>query len=361
MIGQMEPWFDADEKLALADYMESGGWLTEHTKTAELEAAIASYVGSKHCVMMPSGTLALYAMLKVLGIGPGDEVIVPDFTMVATANAVSMVGADVVLVDVDRETLCLDLALAERHITEKTKAMIVVSLNGRAPNMERALRMARRKRIYLLEDAAQALGSRQVGKHLGTFGLMGVFSFSAPKVITTGQGGCVVTDDEELYMRLKRFKNFGRTKSGVDEWNEFGVNLKFTDLQAVIGLAQMKKLLWRVCRKRTMFRLYHRLLAGKPIKFLPISDEQTPWFIDILLSGEATRTDLMAYLREHRIGTRPFYPALHTSSMYKAPLYRFPISRSVARNGLWLPSSGFLSDVAIHEVCGRIKSFFDRS
>ena len=234
----------------------SGGWLTEFQRTRDFEKAIADYVGSKYCSVVANGTVSLFAALKALGIGPGDEVIVPDYTMIASANAVVLAGATPIFVDVSLSNLCLDIELTEKAITSATKAIMLVSLNGRSPDMEAFVDLARRHHVALVEDAAQSLGSFHKGKHLGTFGQIGSFSFSAPKVITTGQGGALVTDDPELFERIRKIRDFGRRQSGVDFHETIGYNFKFTDLQAVIGIEQMKKLAWRVKRKKQIFALY---------------------------------------------------------------------------------------------------------
>jgi len=168
-INQVEPWIGEEEKQALIEYMDSGGWLTEYRKTREFETMIAEYVGARYCAVLCNGTVTLFTALMALGIGPGDEVIVPDFTMIASANAVVLAGATPVFVDIDRATLCLDLDLAERAITPRTKAIMLVSLNGRAPDMDRAVALADQHGLFLVEDAAQSLGSRWRGKHLGAF------------------------------------------------------------------------------------------------------------------------------------------------------------------------------------------------
>ena len=259
---QMQPWLGEEEKKAVVDYLDSGGWLTEFRRTREFEQALAAYIGARHVSVVMNGTVSLFAALAALGVGVGDEVIVPDLTMIASANAVLLTGATPRFVDIDRATLCLDLAEAERRITPRTKAIMLVSFNGRAPDMDRAVALARDRGVLLVEDAAQALGSRWRGKHLGTFGAVGSFSFSSPKVITTGQGGALVTDDDALIAAIRKIKDFGRLRDGVDEHIALGYNFKFTDLQAVIGLAQMTKLDWRVQRKKELFALYRSELAS---------------------------------------------------------------------------------------------------
>ena len=362
-INQIEPWYGEEEKMAVAEYLDSGGWLTEFKKTREFEQMLAGYTGSRFACAVNNGTISLLIALMALGIGRGDEVIVPDYTMIASPNAVVLVGAKPVLVDVKQSNLCLDLNKAEPAITPNSRAIMLVSINGRCPDMEKVSELADRHKLFLLEDAAQSLGARFKGRHLGTFGHIGSFSFSTPKIITTGQGGALVTDDEELYTKIAKIKDFGRTKSGVDQHDLLGLNSKFTDIQAVIGIEQMKKLAWRVERKKEIYRLYRNLLADfEEVEFIDTDlDECPPWFIDILLPNKETRDGLAAYLNEKMIGTRPFYPAIHTQPPYHEYASGvFTVASEISARGLWLPSSSFLEDGDIDRVCTEIKGFFRR-
>lgn len=362
-INQMEPWIGEEEKHALIEYLDSGGWLTEFKRTKEFEQMIADYVGSKYVSVVNNGTVSLAVAVMALGIKGEDEVIVPDYTMIASANAIILAGVKPVLVDIDRTNLCLNQDLVEEAITPKTKAIMLVTINGRYPEMEKFVEFANDYNLFLLEDAAQSLGSRYNGKHLGTFGDVGSFSFSAPKVITTGQGGVLVTDDEEIYHRILRIKDFGRAQGGVDYHETMGYNFKFTDLQAVIGIEQMKKLDWRVKRKKEMYKLYKDLLEGvEGIEFIDTNLEDTsPWFIDILVKkGKKERDKLALFLDKKGIGTRPFYPAIHTQPPYFWAKGEFKNSEYVSERGLWLPSASFLSDEDIEKVCREIMDFFSR-
>ena len=354
-INQMAPWFGEEEKKAVLDYLDSGAWLTEFKKTHEFENSIASYVRSKYAVVVNNGTVSLTIALMALGIGKDDEVIVPNYTMIATANAVVLAGAKPIFVDISRDNLCIDLDKIEFAITEKTKAVILVSLNGRSPDMEKAIDIVKRNKIYLIEDSAQSLGSRYNGKHLGTLGAIGSFSFSAPKIITTGQGGALVTDDENIYNRIKRIKDFGRKKGGVDHHEIMGFNFKVTDIQSVIGIEQMKKLDWRVKRKKEMYALYRESLSNiGSIKFIDTNlEDVAPWFIDILVPEPLK---LMEFLNKKGIGSRPFYPPIHSQPVYKIN-GSFPESEYISMYGLWLPSSSFLNDDDIEYICNKIKEF----
>jgi perosamine synthetase len=358
-INQIEPWIGEEEKRAVSEYLDSGAWLTEHKKTREFEQMIADYVGCKFALVVSNGTISLMIALMALGIKRGDEVIVPAYTMIATANAVAIAGATPVLVDIDPADLCLDLVKAQEAITSHTRALIFVSINGRCPDMEKVTGFAREHNLFMIEDAAQSLGSRYNNKHLGTFGTVGSFSFSFPKIITTGQGGALITDDDELFRVMAMIKDFGRPKSGVDYHEIMGLNAKFTDLQAVIGIEQMKKLDWRVNRKKELYKIYYDLLKNNEnISFIKTDlDNSCPWFVDILARNEKERDGLGAYLTSRGIGSRPFYPAIHTQPPYSHIKGDFNNSEDVSKRGLWLPSSSFLTDEDIERVVEAIWSY----
>lgn len=355
-INQMEPWIGEEEKRAINEYLDAGGWLTEFRKTREFEEMIAQYTGSRYAVVVANGTVSLTTALMALDIGAGNEVIVPDFTMLASATSVVLAGAKPVFVDVNPSDWCIDLDQVEKAITQHTKALMVVSINGRSADMKRAIGICKRHNIHLIEDAAQSLGSWHNDKHLGTWGAIGSFSFSAPKVITTGQGGALVTDDPVLADRIRKIKDFGRRKAGEDYYESVGFNFKFTDLQAVIGIEQMKKLPWRVARKKEMLKLYiQELLDVEEIQFPKTNlKEVSPWFIDIMVPDPAS---LRKYIEANGIASRPVYPALHSQPAFNVP-GTFPGAEYIAQHGLWLPSSSFLSDNDICRICNTIRSFF---
>ena len=248
----MEPWYGKEEKNAILEYLNSGGWLMEFKKTEEFEKMICYYTGAKYCSVVSNGTVSLFLALKALGIKSGDEVIVPDYTMIATPNAVLMAGAKPVFVDVD-DSLCLNTELLKKAISAKTKAVIHVSINGRAGDLKNIKKLCKDRGLYLVEDAAQSLGSFYGNKHLGRHGIIGSFSFSVPKIITTGQGGALITDDRKIYEKIEKLKDFGRVSAGTDLHDEIGWNFKFTDLQAVFGIEQMKKLPQRTKLKKDIY------------------------------------------------------------------------------------------------------------
>ena len=358
-IFQMEPWFGIEEKEALNKYLEEGGWLTEFKKTLQFEQMICDYTKAKFCIVVNNGTISLTLMALSAGIKSGDEVIVPNFTMIATPNSVKMFGAIPVFVDVEPETLCMDIECARKAITPKTKAIFLVTANGRYPKsgIESFQNLCKEKNIILLEDSAQSLGSFYPnGKHQGTVGLAGSFSFSTPKIISTGQGGAIITDDVELANKLKKLKDFGRSSGGIDIHDSIGYNFKFTDLQAIVGVEQMKKLQWRINRKKEIYLLYKKYLSDvKNINFF----EQdllntTPWFIDILAEN---RRELQFYLKEKGIGTRMMYPPINKQLAYQIQ-GEYPVSYEVGEKGLWLPSSSQLTDEQILFISDSIREYY---
>lgn len=358
MIPQMIPYFNNDEAKYLQEYMESGGFLTEFKQTEKFENLIAEYTGTKNAIVVNNGTVSLTLMLLACGIGPGDEVIVPNYTMIATPNSVVSVGAKPIFVDVEESTLCLDLNKVIEAISPNTKAIMFVSANGRYPSWDisKLIELCNSKNIALLEDSAQSLGSIfPNGKHMGTVGIMGSFSFSVPKIITTGQGGCVVTDDDELANKVRRLKDFGRARGGTDIHDSIGYNYKFTDLQACVGIAQMSDLEDRVARKKEIWSRYKDNLGESNVFSLFENDIETtaPWFID----GKSNNRDaLMAHLELKNIKTRSMYPPINAQKAYSQK-GDFPVSEAVGKNGLWLPSYVQITNSEIDQVSHEILGF----
>jgi len=358
-INQMEPWFGNEEKVAMNEYMEEGGWLTEFKRTGEFENRIAEFTGAKHCFVVNNGTISLTLMAIAAGIKAGDEVIVPNYTMIATPNSVKMFGAVPVFVDVEPDTLCMNLESAKKAITSKTKAILFVNANGRNPKagIEQFVKLCDEKGLILLEDAAQSLGSFYPnGKHQGTSGLAGSFSFSAPKIISTGQGGAIITNDDDMAFKLKRLKDFGRSGGGNDVHDTIGYNFKFTEMQAVIGNEQMKKLPWRVLRKKEIYLRYKENLYN--LKSVIFFDQDlaftSPWFVDVLVEN---RDKLVDFLKSKNIGTRTMYPPINRQIAYNLEA-SYPVSEEIGKFGLWLPSSSQLTDKEIDYICDSIIEFY---
>ncbi len=356
----MRPHFGEEEKKAISEYMDEGGFLTEFSRTSEFEDRIAKYVDAKHCIVVNNGTVSLTLAALAAGIGYGDEIIVPNYTMIATPNALKMIGAKPVFVDVEPDTLCLDINLVKRAITNRTKGIFFVSANGRYPisGISNFEVLAKEANLILIEDAAQSLGSFYPdGRHIGTVGMIGSFSFSAPKIISTGQGGALVTNNDEIAHRLRRLKDFGRSSGGNDIHDSVGYNFKFTELQACVGNEQMKKLPARVIRKKQIWERYKNNLEDIPelVLFNHQLQHTTPWFIDAKLNK---RDELFEYLLKKGIGTRKMYPPINSQLAYSFS-GSFPVSKEIGNTGIWFPSYIQLTDAEIDYICEQIHNFFN--
>lgn len=357
-INQMEPWFGLEEKEALNKYMGEGGWVTEFKKTIEFQDLIKEYTGAKYCFAVNNGTISLTIMAMAAGVKAGDEVLVPNFTMVATPNSIKMFGAEPKFIDVDPGTLCISLNEIKKNVNSKTKAVFLVNANGRYPSdINEIVSYCKDRNLILLEDSAQALGSfYKDGIHQGRKGIAGSFSFSAPKIISTGQGGAIITDNEEIAHNVSRLKDFGRSGGGNDIHDTIGYNSKFTELQAIIGIEQMKKLEWRVERKKEIYNLYKEQLKDcSDINFFEQDlSFTTPWFIDVLSKN---RANLQSHLKDNQVGTRVMYPPINKQTAYMVA-GEYPVSELVGKRGLWLPSAAQLTDSQILYICEQIRDFY---
>lgn len=359
------PWWKpqiGDEEYGIIKHVLDNNFPNEGEQTALFEQKLCELLGCKHAVAVTSGTAAMFLSLKALGVGYGDEVIVPDMTFIATANAVEMCGAKPVLVDVDKNTLNMDPKAFENAVTRKTKAVIPVHVSGRAADMETIAEIADKKNILIVEDAAEAFMSKHKGKYLGTYGITGCFSFSPNKTITTGQGGIIITDNDEFKVRLRELKDQGRPVRGTggdDVHNAIGYNFKFTDLQAAVGLGQLNYLKARMERIRGIYKAYKKCLHGvEGIRLFDVDIEkgELPQWTDAIVEK---RDGLDKYLYENGIGCRRFWFPIHTQKPYKLPDEKFPNSSELAKKALWLPSAFTLSDSDIEEVCAHIRKFLE--
>jgi len=346
-IMQHRPSFQKEEAEACYQYMLEDNFVTEHKKTEELEKVISKYLNCKECIMTTSGTLAITLALMALDLPEGSEVIVPNYTMIATVNSVRFLKLKPVIIDIDKETATLSLEEIKKHVTEKTSCILHVSLNNRYKNIEDIVNYCKDNNIELIEDSAQSLGCKINGKNLGTFGKIGCFSLSTPKIISAGQGGFCVTDDLEMARKMRMIKNFGRRESGKDNFEVFGMNFKFTDIQAVICLEQMKKLDWRVKRMRQIYDLYYQNLKNHYEMRKSLSEEWIPWFVDIYIDN---REEAMSFLKKHKVSTRPVYGQINKTSVYCSEQVLVN-SESVCNRGLFLPSFVDITDNQINYIC----------
>ncbi len=358
-IPQMRPFFEKEEKEELIKYLDEDGFYTEFRKTEYFEHQIAEFTGAKHAIVVNNGTVSLTLAAIALDIQPGDDVIVPNYTMIATPNSIRMIGANPIFVDVEPETLILDIDAVRTSLTAKTKAIMLVSANGRSPvaGIENFEHLSADTGIPIIEDAAQSLGSFfPDGRHIGRAGIIGSFSFSTPKIISTGQGGALITDDDHVASKLRKLKDFGREAGGTDIHPTLGYNFKFTELQACIGIAQMRKLSGRLKRKKSIWRRYWDHLSVTPVSlFQHDLNVCAPWFMDC---RAPKREDLSLYLESAGIGTRIMYPPINSQPAYNKPGY-YPVSREIGESGLWLPSMIQLSDQQIDYICSNINRFYN--
>lgn len=355
------PWFGpvvGDDEAEAVRAVLASGYLNDGQIARELEQEISRFLGVRHAVVVTSGTAAISLALIAVGIGPGDEVIVPDLTFIATANAVRMAGAAVKLVDVEPEGFTIDVAAAAAAIGRRTRAIVPVDVNGRAADYPALEALCKERDLVLVCDAAEALGSRHQGQYLGTFGHAGCFSFSANKTVTSGQGGLIVTNDDTLHDRLRELKDQGRRHggSGGDDLHPIlGFNFKYTNLQASVALAQFSKLPARLAAMRERDRLYREALAGVGGLILPPersnSGEVRQWF-DILTDR---RGAIIASLDAIGAGSRSFWFPLHRQQPYWQADRGFEDAIAVSETGLWLPSHLEITPEQIARVSAAIR------
>ena len=357
-----KPEIGTEEEPLVAEVLRSN-FVNDGEVTAQFEAEVARLVGARHAVAVTSGTTALYLSLKALGIGPGDEVIVPDVTFIATANAVTMAGAKPILVDVDEHTLSLDPRACERALSARTRAIIPVHVSGRAGTIDQIMKLAESRRLPVVEDAAEALLSQHNGHWLGMLGKTGCFSFSPNKSITTGQGGMIVTNDDELHLELRRLKDQGRPvrgTGGADIHETVGFNFKFTNIQAAVGLAQLKRLPERIERQKRINELYREQLHGIPqIRLMDVNTSagECPQWTDALVED---CDKLAEFFDRLHIGYRKFWFPIHTQAPYRLPDTQFPNSTRLCPRAIWLASAFQLTDEDVRFVCRAVREFYGK-
>lgn len=360
MIPQIEPWIDNSELDQLKRVITST-YLTESIITAEFEAGLRALTGARHAVATTNGTTALYCAMKALGVGHGDEVIVPDLTFIATSNSVIMAGAKPVFCEVMADTLCLDARRAEELITPRTKAIMPVHLYGQSADMDAVMALAQRHDLRVIEDAAQAIGVRFKGEHVGLRGDASAISFYGNKTITCGEGGVILTQSDAVATACNRLKNHGRDARGTFIHEHIGFNFAITELQAAIGVAQMAKLSRIVERKREIFESYARGLSDvRQLVLFDVDPRCAPvyWFTSFRAER---RAELALHLHSHGVQTRRFFCPLHQQPCYADMAVDpscFPISSAAYETGISLPSSYSLKPIEQEYVIDRIREFY---
>jgi perosamine synthetase len=360
------PFLGGRERDYVLDAVASN-WISSRGSYLErFEQEFPVYVGMKYGTATCNGTQALHLALRALGIGPGDEVILPTFTMVASAFAICYCGATPVLLDCDPQDWNLNTSLLESAITHKTKAIMVVHIYGHSTNMDPVMELARQRGLLVVEDAAEAHGSEYKGRRCGSFGHVSCFSFFANKNMTCGEGGMALTNDAAIFSRLRYLKNlsFPLSNTRVYDHNEIGYNYRMSNVHAAIGCAQLERLDDYVAMRRRVAVSYSERLGDIPGIRLPIERpwaKNTFWMYAILCEKEfgIGRDQLMADLAERCIETRPFFKPMHLQKAlcdygFRAP-FPMPVSETISKTGLYLPSSSSLQPEDIDYICDAIR------
>jgi perosamine synthetase len=368
VIPQFQPYLDHAELQAVKECFDAN-WITEGPKSKEFVTKLSKVLNFRYGVLASNGTVALYMGLIAMGIKPGDEVIVPDFTFIASANAITMCGAKPIFCDID-ETLHIDLKKAKKLITRKTRAIMPVHIYGMACDMESVMQFANSNGIKVIEDAAQAVGVTWNGKQAGTFGDIGTFSFFADKTITTGEGGLVVTNNPETYEKLQYLRNQGRIDRGSFVHPEIGYNFRMTDLQSAIGLAQLEKLAEIIEKKKKILNHYAKSLSSEINLTKPSENSKSghiPFRVCFRVKGGSQ--PLLKFLAESNIETRTFFYPLHSQPSYIKKYNRitnrvaktnFSVSDKMFDEGVCLPSWVEISEEEIEYICEKINEFLLR-
>lgn len=355
------PSLGDDERAWLLRCLDSGWVSSEGPFVEGFERAFAERIGRRHGIAVSNGTAALEVAVASLGIGAGDEVIIPSFTIVSCAAAVIRSGATPVFVDSDPMHWNMDVQGVEARITKRTKAIMAVHTYGLPADMTALMDIAQRHGLYVIEDAAEAHGLAIHGRPAGGFGLISTFSFYANKAITTGEGGMLLTDDDELASRCRSLRNlcFGPVHRFVHE--QLGWNYRMTSMQAALGMAQLERMEDLLLHRRGLGGLYRELLSDIPQFQLPLDSSfgsmNTYWVFGVVLreGSPLRRDDLMARLSARGVGSRPFFWPMHEQPVLQrmglANGYSLPVSERLGRHGLYLPLGNGIGTDDVERVC----------
>jgi perosamine synthetase len=366
------PWVTGKEIDYVADAAANAWYEGANTYTHRFEQAFAEYVGARHAVSLPSCTSAIHLALLALGVGPGDEVIVPDLTWIASVAPVMYIGATPVFADVDAKTWCLSAESLESVVTPRTKAIIPVDLYGGMPDMSAIRRVADRHGIAVVEDAAEAIGSRYDGRAAGSFGDLGVFSFHGSKTVTTGEGGMLVTNRDDVFARVRVLRDHGRQPGDISFVStEVAYKYKMSSLQAAFGLAQLERIDELVERKRRIFRWYEeavRGLDGVVLNYEPPGTLNSYWMVTAILDPKhgLDKTRVIATLAERAISCRPIFAPLSSLPAFANHPSRAraqavnEVSYALAPYGVNLPSALNLDEDTVRYVIDNLQDVLAR-
>jgi len=361
MIPVYQPSLNGNEKKYVVDCLDST-WISSKGKYVnEFENKFAQYVGVKHAASVSNGTVALHLALLALGIGECDEVIVPTLTYIASVNAIKYTGATPVFIDSEKDYWQIDVSEIEKLITSKTKAIMPVHLYGGVCDMGAIMKIAKKHNLFVIEDCAEAIGSKFGDKKVGSFGDIAAFSFFGNKTITTGEGGMVLTNDETLHERCLHLKGQGLAKYRQYWHDIIGYNYRMTNICAAIGLAQLENVELIVEKKKQVADWYKKYLAGN--KNVEVHKEQngtchTYWMVSILLNNAEDRDSLRDFLDKAGIETRPLFYPVHTMPMYSEKYQRFKNAEYLGWRGMNLPSYPDLTEEQIRYICKNVDDYF---
>lgn len=355
-----QPSLTGREKEYVIDCLDTNWISSKGEYIQRFEAAFAEKIQVRHAVTVCNGTVALHLAMVALGLGSGDEVIVPTLTYIASVNAISYTGATPVFVDSTRDTWQLDPDDVRKKITPKTRAILAVHLYGHPCDLDVLTRIAQENGLFLIEDCAEAIGTLYKGKPVGGVGHISTFSFYGNKTITTGEGGMVVTNDQTLFQRCSHFKGQGLAVHRQYWHDVIGYNYRMTNICAAIGLAQLEQVDEFIAKKRKMASWYSENLANLPIQLHGESADalHSYWMVSILAKDGKERDALRLHLDSHGIETRPLFYPVHTMPMYSGKFQRHPVAEELGWRGINLPSWPGLSREQVVEVCDTIREFF---
>lgn len=336
------------------------GWISSRGEfIARFEEAFATFVGANEATSVANGTVAIHLALDALGVGPGDEVIVPSFTYIASVNTILQTGAKPVYVDSLEATLQVDPDSIRRAITPRTKAIMAVHLYGHPCDMDAIVAICREHKLLLVEDCAEAFGSRWKGQHVGTFGDAATFSFFGNKTITTGEGGMVLARDPAVMARARHLKSQG-VSPDREYWHDaLAYNYRMTNIQAAIGLSQIELIDDILARKRQVAKAYRAGLAGLPLRTHdPVGEvDHSYWMCSIIIDEPSQRDPLRRHLNQQGIDTRPFFPPAHLMPHSGAD-GSFPIGTNLSERGINLPSFPGLTTAETDHICQTVAAYF---
>lgn len=356
-----EPVFNGNEKKYLMECIDTG-WVSANGRFVnEFQKKFAEYCGSKYAIACANGTVTLMLIMKALNIGPGDEVIMPTLTYVATANAVASCGAKPVFVDSDPDTWNVSPEAIEAAITHNTKAIIPVHLYGLACDMTAIMDISTRYGIPVIEDAAEAHGAEWDGKRVGSIGKIGSFSFFGNKIITCGEGGMIVTDDDDLYRRMNLLRAQGMD-SKKRYWHVIrGFNYRMTNMQAAVGLGQLEKIDWHISQRRRVAGIYKKLFNEKLEGYVQIQKVDNPdshvyWMNSIILTDKVkkSRDEVMSEMEQANIEMRPLFYPMHVMPVYRDTELKLPVAEKLAERGINLPSHSGLDGDKLEYIVDKL-------